>query len=861
MSLRINRLRAMLLGSAISTATLGLGPTQAQTAPPSTPAAPATSSAADGAIAASHNDGVHLNEVIVTGTSAAKQVFKAPYAVTVLSAQQIADKAPTSVADALKGTPGLWVESTAGEAGSENIYARGLPGGSYEYFSLEEDGLPVFETQYETYANADIFERVDLGVERAEIVRGGTAPIYVNNAPGGVANFITNHGTKTEQGAFKVTTGSDGLARADLTASGPVAPNLLLSVSGFGRVDNGLRNPGFNGGDQGGQFKIGATYLLPRGKIWGDIKYLNDRGVFYADIPLTNPVTGQSLNSVINQNYGALQSASVENQALHVLTPGGGAATISRNLQNGIHPTTITATAGIDYDLGENATFTDTARFIDGKEGVDYFLNGQYVTGGADGFSAQAYANNLVAKVPGAVSARYVVAGTNTPVSPTDDLALANNYVSARTTLSDFINDARLNEKLNDPVFGVHDLSAGIYFSHYTFSQQRLIDTFLTTINNHATVLDVQALGAGGQVLGDVTDDGVTSFGNGASGRVEGNAVSYYGGDTWHVTKDWQIDVGVRQEIEQEHGFQGVTTTQALTLPGVIVPINVSGATSFTPKSETLRGSAWTVGTQYQVAAPANVFVRYTDSYQFPRFQNIYAGASYNGKPLPVSQIYQAEGGLKLNWPGLSIFAVGFYSHFNPLITSILVQNASNNLVNQTIIADTTDYGGELEADWAPVRAFSIHADVTLQHSNVTNVQDIVNNAPAAGISTAGADGKQEPRIPNALAYIEPTYYFDLGAVKGRVFTTVSYVGVRYQDYNNLSRIPAYSTADLGATADYRNITFGVHVLNLTNSTGLTEGNSRASAVALTPSTPVADVTVGRPIFGRTFTLDATYRW
>jgi outer membrane receptor for ferric coprogen and ferric-rhodotorulic acid len=166
MSFRTNRLRASLLASAMSMASFSLSPALAQTALSSAPVgAPATSPAATAAIATAANSGVHLDEVIVTGTSSTKQVFKAPYAVTVISAQQIADKAPTSVADALKGTPGLWIESTAGEAGSENVYARGLPGGSYEYFGLQEDGLPIYETEYETYVNADIFERVDLGTQ------------------------------------------------------------------------------------------------------------------------------------------------------------------------------------------------------------------------------------------------------------------------------------------------------------------------------------------------------------------------------------------------------------------------------------------------------------------------------------------------------------------------------------------------------------------------------------------------------------------------------------------------------------------------------------------------------------------------
>jgi outer membrane receptor protein involved in Fe transport len=687
-----------------------------------------------------------------------------------------------------------------------------------------------------------------------EIVRGGTAPLFANNAPGGVANFITNHGTATSVGAFRVTTGSDGLLRGDLTESGPVAPNLQMSVSGYVHTDNGLRDPGFSNGDLGGQIKIGATYILPKGKLFGDIKFLDDKDIFYTDIPIANPVTGASLGGLINPNTGTLDSAAFQHVDLRVLNVGGGNSSLARNLSDGLHPTTETVTLGGDYDVGAGLIFSDKARYTQGTIDDSAIFNGQYVTGGASGFSAQAYANGLVKSVPGAASAQYVIAGANTVVSPAQDLALANTWTSVRTEFSDVINDARFDGKLNDGMLGRHDYSAGVYFSHYTFSQYRLVGTFLTDVKNNPDLLNVQAVSASGAVLGNVTDNGFTTYGNGASGSVEGNAAAFYASDDWHVTDDWQVDVGARREVEWENGLKGVLTTQSLALPGVIVPIKVSGATSYVPESETLNGTAWTAGSSYQLGKPINVFVRYTSSYAFPRFQNIYAGANFGGKPLPVSNIEQAEGGVKLNWPGLSIFAVGFYSHFDPLISSILVQNTAGNLVSQSVSAQTTASGAEVEGAWSPMLHFDVHGDLTLQDTSVDNVI-------APGYSTAGTNGKREPRVPNLLASIEPAYHFEYGSAQGRVFATFSYIGERFQDYNNLSRLPAYETIDAGATADYRNLTFGVHGLNLTDSAGLTEGNARASALALTSSTPVVNSTIGRPIFGRGFTVDLTVHW
>ncbi|MDP9013608.1 MAG: TonB-dependent receptor, partial [Pseudomonadota bacterium] len=90
----------------------------------------------------------------------------------------------------------------------------------------------------------------------------------------------------------------------------------------------------------------------------------------------------------------------------------------------------------------------------------------------------------------------------------------------------------------------------------------------------------------------------------------------------------------------------------------------------------------------------------------------------------------------------------------------------------------------------------------------------------------------------------------------GRLFGTLYTVSQRYQDFVNTSVLPAYTTFDAGISLQMTpSVRVEVLGTNLTNSTGLTEGNARAPVSNVLT---VGDATVGRPIFGRTWTASAT---
>jgi outer membrane receptor protein involved in Fe transport len=252
--------------------------------------------------------------------------------------------------------------------------------------------------------------------------------------------------------------------------------------------------------------------------------------------------------------------------------------------------------------------------------------------------------------------------------------------------------------------------------------------------------------------------------------------------------------------------------------------------------------------------------VRYSDTYSLPRLSdqwgninNGVAGTLPNGQPVPVTPIEQAEGGLKLSLPDLQLALIGFWSQFKNLNASTYVANAAGVLTNQSLLINTTTYGVEFEGAWRPIHIFEINGSVTLQDPKLDSATTFNT------VSAASLNGKILTREPKYTLTIEPAYLFEYDGMSGKLFTTIFAEGSRYQDVVNTSILPAYATVDAGIRLQVTP-SLGLEFLgtNLTNSAGLTEGNARAP---ISNTLTAADASVGRPIFGRTFTASATYHW
>jgi iron complex outermembrane receptor protein len=133
-------------------------------------------------------DPLQLEALVVTGTQSPRMNLDASVAVTTLTATEVQSAAPRSTTEMLRYVPGFTrVESSGGEV-NENISIRGILG--VEYVAFLEDGLPVFPTMHTFFMNADNLFRFDTNIERLEVVRGGSSPLFGSNTPGAIVNFI-----------------------------------------------------------------------------------------------------------------------------------------------------------------------------------------------------------------------------------------------------------------------------------------------------------------------------------------------------------------------------------------------------------------------------------------------------------------------------------------------------------------------------------------------------------------------------------------------------------------------------------------------------------------------------------------------
>ena len=327
-----------------------------------------------------------LKEVVVTGSSTPRSKLESSVAITTMGAKAIEDRAPSSTAALLQTIPGFVVEASGGEIGN-NLFARGIPSaGAYEYVQIQEDGLPVFEDGALQFANADTFYRLDETVSKMEAVRGGSASIFANNAPGGIINFISKTGQNEFKGRAKFTTSDYGMFRTDLNLSGAlIQDKLFFNVGGFYRADNGVRNTGFTA-NKGGQIKGNITYKFDDDDyLRVNFKHLDDRNTFYLPIPLKSNNGKVEGIPGFNPNYGTLTSVNFS----HLNVPQYGGGTFSADLEDGSHPIINSIGAEFKKKISDKVTFKNSFK----NTNIDLNYNAIFPNGGP--WTQDAYATNV----------------------------------------------------------------------------------------------------------------------------------------------------------------------------------------------------------------------------------------------------------------------------------------------------------------------------------------------------------------------------------------------------------------------------------------------------------------------------------
>lgn len=802
-----------------------------------------------------------IDTVIVTGTAFKRRTFDAAYANSSISEEQIERYAPLNTVDLLGKLAGFVSEPSGGESGN-NINVRGLPVTNFQFVPLLQDGLPVFQESQEDFLNADELMRVDLMTDHLEAVRGGTSPIYTSNAPGATVNFITRKGTPEPHGTVRGTLGDYGLVRFDGAWTGPVGHGWLLSMGGYYRFDDGLRKPGFTA-DRGGQFRFNLTRTLRQGELNLYAGRLADRTIFYLPVPLADPrAPGRSLSHLLDPRSGTLTSNDFRNVRIRTLdgTPGG--AIDNEDLADGVYPRVNVVGASLDWRLAGGWTLQDKVRYTDGSVKFNALFS-LTPPDDAAAFQAAQLDRARAAFGPAVDRLAYVLAnargpgGGRIPFDPagTDGLVIRGGWWSVDTKFSNFMNDFRLSREWAGIGPGSHTLTGGLYFSDYRFRQSRLFNAMLMEMRDRPRALDLIALDRAGNTLGSVTENGFLDYGdnNDMGGAVDGTLWALYAADEWKLSKHLRLDGGVRHQSTRQHGYAVIRATQDLGNPATLADDNVGGPSgSVDRRHEHFRGTAWTLGGNYEFTPEFSAFARYTSSFRTPALSDIYLGATQ--APAFNSSVRQAEFGTKHRFPGGAAYATVFWNRFKPLRDAALTVGPDGQVVSTDFVGTTENYGVEFEGTWRVVPKLELTGNLTLQNPRYKSLAEL-----STGRAIPGVEGNQIGRFPKVLGTFTPTLDFDLFGYQSKGYATVSYQGQRYVDSNNSTRLPAYTTLDAGLIVDLdSHLRLQVAGANLTNEIGLTEGNPRTDALE---GQGTGNAIYARPIFGRTLRLSLTYNW
>ena len=772
---------------------------------------------------------LQLQTLVVTGTQTPRMNLDASVAVTSLTAQDLQRAVPRSTTEALRYVPGFTrVESSGGEV-NENYSIRGILG--VEYVNFLEDGLPVFPTMHTFFMNADNLFRIDENVERMEVVRGGASALFGSNTPGAMINLINKSGGDRFEGTLRATGATEGLARFDLNANGPLGDAWRFNVGGFYRYDHGVRDPGFPG-TRGGQFKGSVTRLLSNGYIRLSAKVIDDRNQFILDLPFVNPNDPQYVAGF--GNYGSFNSPEALN--LRVPIPTGD---LSLPLDNGLRTQAQWYTADIGFDPTKEWHIQNTAQWMQNQQEWNALVPSTAVPA-SDFATASKGQGGLGLPAGTTLSLTYTnlfdVTGTiHQPFSTANGLVAPGQLIHVGKPLSAFQDQIQVRR-----TFGRHTLSLGTYFANYTQDNHWYFTQVLTDVGNQTHFLDAVVTPPGG------TPDSVTRNGfiNQLSGYVNGSGqtsvISGVLGGEIQLTDKLRADLGVRGEYDKF--VQSSENTSTFDLDGDSTTTfnnETFGNGSFRHFDRGISDWSASVGLNYTLRPNISLYAAGARGFKMPALDEFLNATAVQQVDLFESKEVQSiEGGVKGSLGPLGFTVGGFWTKLKNVVSQGLVIDSLTGASSWIIVPspENKSYGTEIELVATPTEGLQLLGSATILKAELG--------------TGAGADiGSRIAGVPTSIANAAAVY-----SVRGAQFKADwHWVDRRPVDVNAGVSLPAYSYFNFGVgyAVPGTGTTINADLLNAFQGKGLEEGNPR-----LVTTGPVF---LARPILPRRFQVSVSY--
>jgi outer membrane receptor protein involved in Fe transport len=752
------------------------------------------------------------------------------FSLTTVTPDDLARRAPQSMAALLDGIPGLWTDTSAGTS-ANTVRVRGMPLDGYTAIAVEEDGLPI---QHATlpWTDIDQFMRPDIMLVGADYVHGGPSSILAGNAPGGLLDLHIRRASDRLTGGSMLTVEDYGLLRADGWISGPLGGWRVIA-GGYVARDPTVRRMTRTLG--GGQLRLRAQRDLPGGRLQLGLRYQDDASLNTSSYPLLAskgaltalPGFDPRRDSWFGPDLSQVRFATAQGDVTRA---------IGRNNRNRL----IAATAGLVLNPGPATRVTIRM----GLRHSDTQRNA-ILSGGAPETAASYLAENRTA-FPGA--AALMLRGTDSG-QPYDGLVAVVQPTSATVGLDEALGTMEVSHMLQ--AAGRHNLTLGLYGASSLWHYNRIVARALVAAGAQGALLDLVALDGSGAVVGTQTDGGFLSRAS-TWEQTRGHLqdVAIYASDEWQVARDWRVDWGVRHEGERLNGAVGVPVT-----------LNLSTATSLAG-SATQEDSGQTTpyragfGTTNATLAlnwhpgqgPLSLFTRATRSHVLPGLGNYRTSAA----PATAHTVSVDEGelGLVLDRHGAHLSLTGFANHFSGLDVSASSIDATGAIVTIPRVADSSAIGLEAEGRFTLTPWLTARIGATWQHSRLSHY--LYTDASTGITLRIDDDGHVPQRVPDVMGsaglQAELAHHVSLGV-------EVSGMGRRYADDGNTLRLPPFALVGLNAQWTPRPATrIDARVSNLFNTIAVMQGDTIAGV-----GSAASPYVTGRALPGRIVQLRVSH--
>jgi iron complex outermembrane receptor protein len=787
---------------------------------------------------AKSTDALALDEIIVTGLASGTLLKQdASFAISTLDAEQIHEFAPKTVADLFSATPGIWVEASGGDTGA-NVFVRGFAQSSgAQFVTIELNGMPIFPPSSVGFIENSALFRLDESIQRVEALRGGPSPVLGVGQAGATFNFIQKKGGPEAEGLVKATFTDFGTERIDAYYSGPISDSVFYSFGGFYRTSPGYRDPQYQG-DRGGQGEFQLTKVLgDTGEVTLFGRKTADNNTWYLPIPLTLGADGRTPKAFpgFSAGHGTYEGNDTRLATLEI-SPGSppGTMKVDSSDGRGVDLTLLGATLKHDlaagWHLALGAMYTTGTSHTKGLVGnsplgtLGDFINSTIAAANSDPSVTAAAGGPATGIAPGSLQ----FAGSGAAVTNLQLPVLTVGWWSIDESFDSFSVDARVSKEL----FSGNDLTLGTFLSSVRFN-----DLWYLGSNMLLTATD------NGQRINFALNNGVQATRAGFVGApffdrnlsADSHSIAGFLQDAWKLTDAWTADAGVRVEHYTVNGTQeGVSFGQDLDNNPLTLYDNGAASLngSYSPMSYRKTATSWTSGVNWAVSKSFGVFGRINSGLRFPSFDDV-----ANGQ-VQTETIRQYELGAKVQLPSVQVFATAFNNTFTNIPYFQLI-NGQSVLSS----AGSKANGVELETAIYPLSHLELSFQGTYQNGHYTSGPN---------------DSLKLFRQPDFEARFAPAYTYALGSnLKGRVFASAWYVGHRFSDAANQQPLQPFVQYDAGVSMNVGSVwELQLSCDNLTNVIGLTERDPRTLGSGVTDG-----AFLGRPIFGRSFTLSAEYKF